>query len=531
MGSSCPTFGVKLRYCPPMLVLLLTALTPVATPAASDARTPGLSVDGDRVHLVWFEDAPEGHRLRTATLEGDVFGPASTVRAGGDFIVNWADTPSIVRGGDGALWVHWPQRSGPAKYAYDVRLARSEDGRTWETRGAAHDDGTQTEHGFPSMWPAPGGVEAVWLDGRQTLRGGPMTLRWGRFGAKPAGERVDERVCDCCGTSASGGLVAYRDRAHGEIRDVRVARRDAGGWRSVSVHDDGWRMPGCPVNGPAIRADGSRVVVAWFTGAGGGARVRAAFSADGARSFGAPIDIDTAAPLGRVDVALAPDGAAVVAWLARDETRAALRVRRVHPSGRIGAALTLATTAATRAAGFPRMVRRGGDLVVAWTHCGASCGGLRVGRLPLTEVPAATAVPQRRARGGGPPARRPDYAAPDLSGARVALRPERTLVSLWATWCGPCRGELETLARLQPKHPGLRILAIAVDDDADAVRAFTSKHPLPFTVLHDRGAQSTFVAAAVPATRLYDASGTLLWWHDGRVDDAALHTALSAHRE
>ena len=63
-------------------------------------------------------------------------------------------------------------------------------------------------------------------------------------------------------------LAAYRDRTEDEIRDIAVARLTKDGWQPpVRVHDDGWELAGCPVNGPAISTHEDRVAVAWFTGA------------------------------------------------------------------------------------------------------------------------------------------------------------------------------------------------------------------------------------------------------------------------
>ena len=82
----------------------------------------------------------------------------ATIAIGNRMFVNWADTPHMQPTADGALWAHWLQRSGEGKYAYDVVLARSRDGGSnWGAPLVPHDDGTQTEHGFVSMWPRPGG--------------------------------------------------------------------------------------------------------------------------------------------------------------------------------------------------------------------------------------------------------------------------------------------------------------------------------------------------------------------------------------
>jgi len=72
-----------------------------------------------------------------------------------------------------------------------------------------------------------------------------------------------------------------------------ILRRTAQGWSAPSpVHADGWKVPGCPVNGPAVAASGRRVAVAWYTYADERPRVRLAFSDDAGARFGAPVEVD-----------------------------------------------------------------------------------------------------------------------------------------------------------------------------------------------------------------------------------------------
>ncbi|HEX5726198.1 MAG TPA: hypothetical protein VFX98_12075, partial [Longimicrobiaceae bacterium] len=235
-----------------------------------------------------------------------------------------------------------------------------------------------------SLWPAAGdSLGAVWLDGRRYAPapdGGEPTKEMmllsallGPDGTVGLEHRLDERICDCCQTglalTARGPVVVYRDRTAGEIRDVSIVRRVDGAWTAPApVHADGWRIEACPVNGPAVAAEGERVAVAWFTGARDTAKVNVAFSDDAGASFSAPVRVDGGAPAGRVDVELAAGGGALVSWLERiGGDTAEVRVRHVAAGGAPGEPRTVARSGAARASGFPRMVRAGGRVVFAWT--------------------------------------------------------------------------------------------------------------------------------------------------------------------
>jgi hypothetical protein len=202
-----------------------------------------------------------------------------------------------------------------------------------------------------------------------------MTLRTARIAADGSigpDSRLDARVCECCPTAAvgttAGALVAYRDRTDDELRDIAVLRFDGNTWVGPTyVHADRWRINACPVNGPALAAAGDRVALAWFTAEGETPRALLAFSDDGGRSFGAPIRVDDEQALGRVDVAMLPDGRAVVLWLEYLAQGSELRARIIAPDGQRSGYFTLAASSAGRQSGYARVVRSGDDLVFAWT--------------------------------------------------------------------------------------------------------------------------------------------------------------------
>ncbi len=361
---------------------------PLTSPAAPGSAQPQLTVSNQGVLLSWVERSGDLATLKFAERRGSGWSEAKTVASGRDWFVNWADVPSVLRLDDGTLYSHWLQKSGASTYAYDVRLSRSaDDGRTWSASSTPHHDGTQTEHGFASLFQMPGaGLGLVWLDGRAMKAGdhdshgggGDMTVRaavFDRTGKQTAEAPVDLRVCECCPTAAAvtsdGPIVAYRDRSPGEIRDIYVSRFVGQRWTEPApVHKDNWKIAACPVNGPALSASARTVAVAWFTAQGDEGHAYAAFSSDAGQSFGAPIRLDEASALGRVDIALLDDGAAVATWIEFADGRAQFMMRRVHSAGGRSPAVAVAGLASSRSSGYPRMARSGRELIFAWTESG-----------------------------------------------------------------------------------------------------------------------------------------------------------------
>ena len=370
----------------------LERVATVASPAASGSRYPQLEQGPDGfVAMSWLQPGSEGHELRFSTWHGRGWTESRAVATGPDFFVNWADVPSVVPGPGNLRLAHWLQSHPGNAYSYDVRIVASTDaGQSWSEPIVPHEDGTATEHGFVSLLRDRDAWLAIWLDGRETGSAthdeadaaahgiGNMGLRYARI--DDAGTLLDEsqlldaRVCDCCQTDAAlttaGPIVVYRDRSETEIRDIAIVRLGERGWSAPQrVHDDEWQTAACPVNGPAVAAQGNLVAVAWFT-APDQPRVRLAFSSDSGQTFAAPIEVASGRVTGRVDVALLNDGRAAVSWLDESSAHARILVNVFDQHGAAGDAVVLAETSVQRAAGFPRMARIGDKLLFAWTEPG-----------------------------------------------------------------------------------------------------------------------------------------------------------------
>jgi len=361
----------------------ITEAKAIPSPAGESSAEPFLYSDGqDRVYLSWIEKKENKSTLKFSVLGESGWSRPLDVASGSDWFVNWADYPVICADGQGNLIAHYLEKSDTATFAYDIKYVCSQDnGLTWSSPRILHDDGLQAEHGFVSIAPFGENYFATWLDGRNTVmegdhsghegHHGEMTLRGALL--NKAGEKLDEweldnRVCDCCQTSVAitgnGPVVVYRDRSADEIRDISIVRWENGKWTEpLAIHDDQWKITGCPVNGPRIAAVGNKVAVAWFSMAENEGAVKIVFSDNGGASFQKPIRIDEGKTIGRVAIEMPDENSAIVTWM----EGSSIKALRVGADGTKGDATVIASSSESRSAGFPQITLSGKKLLFAWT--------------------------------------------------------------------------------------------------------------------------------------------------------------------
>ena len=375
----------------------LSALTLLAACACSEARlidppaaagsiAPRLSQSGNRIILSWVEpDAAGVPSLRFAKRNREGWDVPTTAARDPFLAADSADIPSVVPIGASGLAAHWTVKRKGASHGRDLLVAFSGDGgASWSRPIRPHRDDTETEHGMATILPT-GTRDAFgicWLDGRSGALSeygfGGTALYWADWAGEGFSPEVllDDRVCDCCKTSAAlgprGPLVAYRDRREGERRDLAVVRRDGAGWSAPKlVRGEGWSISACPTNGPSIAARGDRAAVTWFTAADVKPSVWVAPSTDGGATFGTAVRIDGGSPVGRVEATMLADGSTAVVWLERNGKDAEIRVRRVGPEGGLSAPVTVARTSPARASGYPTLTATGDrQVLVAWIETG-----------------------------------------------------------------------------------------------------------------------------------------------------------------
>ena len=363
----------------------LAAFEDIQLPVGADAREPYLYATHDgRLLMSWTEVSANAFAVRVAAMTNGIWSAPRTIVASPDLFVNWADFPSISEFADGTLIAHWLQSSGPSAYAYDVLIALSRDsGETWSAPILPHQDRTQAQHGFVTLFPRGEDVIAVWLDGRaydapfveDGATSGQMQLRSAVIssdGSVTPDIVVDYTTCSCCQTAAAVSedalLVVYRDRNEDEVRDISLTKLHDGIWSApMSVHEDNWELSGCPVNGPSIAASGDRVVVAWFTGAGDLPAVNVAFSNNSGTVFDDPIRIDRGEPIGRIDALMLEDGTALVSWIEWQGSDEILLVCQATDEG-CNNSRTLAINSAGNSMNFPQMAATSEGIYIAWTQ-------------------------------------------------------------------------------------------------------------------------------------------------------------------
>jgi hypothetical protein len=198
-----------------------------------------------------------------------------------------------------------------------------------------------------------------------------MTLRGaviGKDGSKSNEWELDNRVCDCCQTTAAitanGPVVIYRDRSDEEIRDMSIVRFVNGQWTEPkTIFPDNWKIAGCPVNGPRVDAIGNNLALAWFSSPDKKGQVNVVFSKDGGANFSSPIRVDEGETIGRVDIVLLNEKTAMVSWMEGSSIKAA----KIHADGTKEPSITIASSSQSRSSGFPQMTKSGNSILFAWT--------------------------------------------------------------------------------------------------------------------------------------------------------------------
>lgn len=348
----------------------------------SNAQPSLVSNNGD-LSLTWISsDQDMNANLNFRQFIDDKWTDSKTFANGSDWFINWADFPTHAISGDRIL-TSYLKKSASGKYTYDVFLnLRDLSGDKIKEDFILNTDGFKAEHGFVSIVAKDKeGFFVTWLDGRNTvekdLEGNPkpMTIRFAEI--TNAGDiinetELDSNVCDCCQTSIThtdkGPLVVYRDRSEKEVRDIYMTRNINDVWEApIPVHNDGWVIYGCPVNGPKVVSYENNIAVSWFTVSDTEPMVNVSFSKFYGASFDEPIKINDHNAIGRVDVAFLNEKEVIVSYMEGDDDGTYLRIKKVSLDGKVSKPITISRIDGGRSTGVPQLEILNDEIFIVWT--------------------------------------------------------------------------------------------------------------------------------------------------------------------
>ena len=344
---------------------------------------PSLVSNNGSLSLTWIssdEDMNAELNFRQFK-DGDWLNPM-TLAIGSDWFVNWADFPTHAISGDQVL-TSYLKKSAGGSYTYDIFLSlQNLSGEKVKEDFILNTDGFKAEHGFVSIVAKDDeGFLISWLDGRNTVEKDadgnhkPMTIRFAEItnnGDIINENELDASVCDCCQTSVTntdkGPLVVYRDRSEKEVRDIYVTRKLDDSWEApAAVHNDGWVIYGCPVNGPKVVSNSNNIAVSWFTVYDGKPRVNLSFSKSYGASFDSPVQINDNDAIGRVDVVFLNDTEVLVSYMEQDDFDTYLRLKKVSVDGKVSKPITISKIDSGRNTGVPQLEILNDEIFIVWT--------------------------------------------------------------------------------------------------------------------------------------------------------------------
>ena len=124
----------------------------------------------------------------------------------------------------------------------------------------------------------------------------------------------------------------------------------------------------------------------------------------------------------------------------------------------------------------------------------------------------------------------PSVKVKDLKGKLVNIQnlsndDNPIVISFWATWCKPCKKELNTISEVYEdwqEETGVKLVAVSIDDSRSAskVKPYVNASAWDYEVFIDsnRDLARALGVSTVPHTFLLNGEGKIVWEHKGYID-------------
>jgi peroxiredoxin len=123
---------------------------------------------------------------------------------------------------------------------------------------------------------------------------------------------------------------------------------------------------------------------------------------------------------------------------------------------------------------------------------------------------------------GPAPAPAPAFTLPQRGGNTVSLeslKGQVVMLNFWASWCGPCRGEMPLLDSMYKRYSkqGFTLLGVNVEAEPADAEGLLKNTPVTFPILFDKDnkVSQQYNINAMPSSVFIDRKGNVRYLHRG----------------
>ena len=129
----------------------------------------------------------------------------------------------------------------------------------------------------------------------------------------------------------------------------------------------------------------------------------------------------------------------------------------------------------------------------------------------------------------------PDFSVPTIDGSRFSLSEhlaesgDPVILNLWASWCAPCRAEMPALDAAAARHPAVKFVGVAVQDDLQAAEEFATELGVSYTIGLDQRDEvnALYPTFGLPVTYIISGSGVILEPLYGELDESRIDAVIA----